>query len=224
MYKNGCLRVPLALRLQIAPNFPVHSLSNSYLPQTALQTDLGEASEGGPGAPPQFIKPEHLSSVIASSHADYLVVIGDRNMKNDTVQARRAGKLVEQPYVARINSLLESWGAAMGLRGGSGGGGGSVVGAGVGAGASAAANADGPLSDKAVAALTEDALWERLKRLSIVNMATAQERIQRIVATAAEVADMRRARRGAGTGGGPLLLAGDRLTDGDHAFVRPKIC
>ena len=100
----------------------------SYSPTLPLlsrpsQTDLGEASEGGAGAAPQFIKPEHLSSVIASSHADYLVVIGDRNMKNDTVQARRAGKLVEQPYVARINSLLESWGTAMCLRGGVGSGG-----------------------------------------------------------------------------------------------------
>ncbi len=40
---------------------------------------MGEAS---------IIKPEHLSAVISSSAADYLIVIGDRNMKNDTCEVR----------------------------------------------------------------------------------------------------------------------------------------
>ena len=34
----------------------------------------------------QYIKPEHLSTVISASSGDFLIVIGDRNMKNDTCQ------------------------------------------------------------------------------------------------------------------------------------------
>ena len=35
-----------------------------------------------------IIKPEHLSKVIFASTADFLIVIGDRNMKNDSCQVR----------------------------------------------------------------------------------------------------------------------------------------
>jgi hypothetical protein len=58
-----------------------------------LQTDLTEVGLGDPSVPPpQFIKPDHLSSIITCSHGDFLVVVGDKNMKNDTCQVggRRA--------------------------------------------------------------------------------------------------------------------------------------
>lgn len=43
----------------------------------------------------QFIKPENLMETITKSTADYIIVIGDRNMKNRTCHAKRSGKLVE---------------------------------------------------------------------------------------------------------------------------------
>jgi len=56
-----------------------------------------------------LIKPDHLSAVITATTADFLVVIGDRNMKNDTVQGRRGGRLVEVPTTERLSSLLQAW-------------------------------------------------------------------------------------------------------------------
>jgi hypothetical protein len=62
--------------------------------------DLTESgiSDGASGGGAPIIKPEHLSKVISASTADFLIVIGDRNMKNDSCQvrvvadaARRAG-------------------------------------------------------------------------------------------------------------------------------------
>lgn len=43
----------------------------------------------------QYIKPEMLLHIITSSPSDHLIVIGDRNMKNRTCQAKKSGKLVE---------------------------------------------------------------------------------------------------------------------------------
>jgi hypothetical protein len=43
----------------------------------------------------QYIKPENLQEIITGSVADYLVVIGDRNMKHRTCHAKKSGKLVE---------------------------------------------------------------------------------------------------------------------------------
>jgi len=42
-----------------------------------------------------FIRTENLSEIIGHSKSDHLVVIGDRNMKNRTIQVRRRAKLVE---------------------------------------------------------------------------------------------------------------------------------
>ena len=55
------------------------------------------------------IKPEHLVSVITSSHADHLAVIGDRNMKNNTCQGRHDGKLVELTIEDQIRKVLVDW-------------------------------------------------------------------------------------------------------------------
>jgi len=56
-----------------------------------LHTDLPEVGLGdaaaAAGGMMQHIKPEHLSTIISASHADFLIVIGDRNMRNDSVQA-----------------------------------------------------------------------------------------------------------------------------------------
>lgn len=43
----------------------------------------------------QYIKPENLQEIITSSTADYLIVIGDKNMKHKTCQAKKSGKLCE---------------------------------------------------------------------------------------------------------------------------------
>lgn len=43
----------------------------------------------------QYIKPENLLEIITASMASYLIVIGDRNMKNKTCQSKKHGKLVE---------------------------------------------------------------------------------------------------------------------------------
>eukprot|EP00949_MAST-11_sp_MAST-11-sp1_P005155 g5155.t1 len=61
------------------------------------------------------IKPEHLVSVITSTNSDYLIVIGDRNMKNSTCQGRKSGKLVEMTLEHRIRTLLSDWGEKTGL-------------------------------------------------------------------------------------------------------------
>ncbi len=43
----------------------------------------------------QFIRPDNLPDIIHSSAADFLIVVGDKNYKNNTVQAKKFGKLVE---------------------------------------------------------------------------------------------------------------------------------
>lgn len=58
-----------------------------------MQTDalevLSPASKNVAGdGSPQFIRPEHLSPIILSSHADYLIVIGDKNMRKRSCQVR----------------------------------------------------------------------------------------------------------------------------------------
>lgn len=56
-----------------------------------VQRELTEMGLGVSGASgPQYIKPEHLSTLISASGGDDLIVIGDRNMRNDTCQVRRA--------------------------------------------------------------------------------------------------------------------------------------
>lgn len=57
----------------------------------------------------EFIKPENLIEVISQSTADYLIVIGDRNMKNRTCHAKKSGKLVEVSVDERLASILNEW-------------------------------------------------------------------------------------------------------------------
>lgn len=55
------------------------------------------------------IKSEHLADLIAASHSDFLAVIGDRNMKNRTVQAKRRGKLQETPPDEFLAAIWSEW-------------------------------------------------------------------------------------------------------------------
>jgi len=64
----------------------------------------------------RWIKPEHLVSIITSSKSDSLIVLGDRNMKNETCQERKSGKLVEVALEESIESLLQYWANLTGLR------------------------------------------------------------------------------------------------------------
>lgn len=80
----------------------------------------------------QHIKPEHLSTVIAASAADFLIVIGDRNMQNKSCQEcvgmqgstvtpvggalrRVSNKLVEVSVNQRLISLLSTWSVKTGV-------------------------------------------------------------------------------------------------------------
>jgi hypothetical protein len=55
------------------------------------------------------IKAEHLAELICTSHADFLIVVGDKNMKNRSCQAKRKGKLLEMMVVDVISLIWKSW-------------------------------------------------------------------------------------------------------------------
>nr|CAG4716441.1 unnamed protein product [Naegleria fowleri] len=57
----------------------------------------------------EFIKPDHLQELITNSVADYVAVIGDRNMKHRTCQAKKNGKLVEVSVDERAEEILQDW-------------------------------------------------------------------------------------------------------------------
>lgn len=56
-----------------------------------------------------IIKPEHLLQIITGSNADFLVVIGDRNMKQKTCQSKRNGKLIPTLIDEEIKRINEEW-------------------------------------------------------------------------------------------------------------------
>ena len=170
-----------------------------------MQTDLTETGLGDPSGPsPQFIKPGDLSAVIAASHGDFLIVVGDKNMKNETCMARKAGKLIEMAIDERISSLLESWAQQTGIKPG------SSVGD----------------NDRNLATLAEDALFERLKRIS--GISRAPERLSQLSSLVSEIVDMRRGlagKRGLPTGDVATLTEGDqnavaKLTKAQTTLVR----
>lgn len=55
------------------------------------------------------IKTENLAEIITSSIADFLIVIGDRNMKNKSCQAKKKGRLVEKDVEDMINAIWSEW-------------------------------------------------------------------------------------------------------------------
>lgn len=73
-----------------------------------MQTNLSEVGLAR-GKGPHWIRPSHLSMVISATKADFLIVVGDRNMRNETCQGRRSGKLVEMGVTERITAVLQGW-------------------------------------------------------------------------------------------------------------------
>jgi len=57
----------------------------------------------------QSIKTENLAEIITGSKADCLIVLGDRNLKNRSCQAKRRGKLVEMDIEEAINCIWNEW-------------------------------------------------------------------------------------------------------------------
>lgn len=55
------------------------------------------------------IKTENLAEIITTSIADFLIVIGDRNMKNKSCQAKKKGRLVEMDVEDMINAIWSEW-------------------------------------------------------------------------------------------------------------------
>lgn len=81
-----------------------------FLHTTLAEVGLAKSSRGS-----HWIRPSHLSMVISATKADFLVVVGDRNMRNDTCQGRKSGKLVETPVVERISTILRTWASDHGV-------------------------------------------------------------------------------------------------------------
>jgi hypothetical protein len=169
-----------------------------------LNTDLAEAGLGEQNSQvQQVIKPEHLSSVISTSLADFLIVIGDRNMRNDTVQARKSGKLVEMSIDERIRTILENWANQSGIR-------------------LPLGSSDGD-SDRAIESLTDEQLVENLQR--VTGLAHAMDRLFRVQQMSQEIFDLRAKRRSqagiSGSSSAASLLPDDPLVIGpnDQALV-----
>jgi hypothetical protein len=65
----------------------------------------------GLGGKDNEIKTENLAEIITSStSADFLIVIGDRNMKNQSCQVKKRGKLVEMDVFDMIRAIWNEWG------------------------------------------------------------------------------------------------------------------
>jgi hypothetical protein len=50
-----------------------------------------------------------LAEIVTNSKADQVVVLGDRNMKNHSCQAKRKGKLVEMKVDELIDVMWNDW-------------------------------------------------------------------------------------------------------------------
>ncbi|KAJ6248964.1 zinc finger ccch domain protein-related [Anaeramoeba flamelloides] len=57
----------------------------------------------------KIIKSEELSTIISKSIADFLIVVGDRNLKNKTCHVRKKGKLVEMGIENVIGKIWYDW-------------------------------------------------------------------------------------------------------------------
>jgi len=55
------------------------------------------------------IKTGNLAEIVSLSPADFLVVVGDKNMKQGTCQAKRKGKLIEMKVEAVVSLIWSSW-------------------------------------------------------------------------------------------------------------------
>lgn len=74
---------------------------------SASSAGVGGSSVGGKDGE---IKTENLAEIITSStNADFLIVIGDRNMKNQSCQVKKRGKLVEMEVDDMIRAIWNEW-------------------------------------------------------------------------------------------------------------------
>lgn len=76
-----------------------------------LQSQIFPAQNGSSVsvAKGQDIRAEHLAELVCNSNADFLIVVGDRNVKNKTCHAKRKGKLVEM-QMQEVNMLIwKAW-------------------------------------------------------------------------------------------------------------------
>lgn len=74
---------------------------------SSLNSSLGISSSGGKD---NEIKTENLAEIITSStSADFLIVIGDRNMKNQSCQVKKRGKLVEMDVYDMVRAIWNEW-------------------------------------------------------------------------------------------------------------------
>lgn len=90
---------------------------------------------------------DHLVNVITASAMDYLIVLGDRNMRNETCQSRGNGRLMEVPVAERVRALLRDWADTTGLA------------------ISKRPSGRGHVQDsQEVAALSEPELWDTFRR------------------------------------------------------------
>lgn len=90
---------------------------------------------------------DHLVNVITASAMDYLIVLGDRNMRNETCQSRGNGRLMEVPVAERVRTLLRDWADVTGLA------------------ISKRSSGRGHVQDsQEVAALSEPELWDTFRR------------------------------------------------------------
>ncbi|KAJ5071040.1 hypothetical protein M0811_02022 [Anaeramoeba ignava] len=56
-----------------------------------------------------YIRPENLAQIITSTSFDFLIVIGNKNMKNQSCHAKKKGKLVEMKVDEIIESIWNDW-------------------------------------------------------------------------------------------------------------------
>src|SRR5205814_7941146 len=55
------------------------------------------------------IMSRHMAEIILLSHTDFLIVIGDRNFTNHTIQSKRKGKLIEMTIPDMQILIWKSW-------------------------------------------------------------------------------------------------------------------
>jgi hypothetical protein len=58
---------------------------------------------------PPLTNSEQLPQVLATSTSDYVVVIGDRNAKNNTCHVKKCGNLQEMEWEAAHSMIIKSW-------------------------------------------------------------------------------------------------------------------
>jgi hypothetical protein len=120
-------------------------------------------------------------------------------MKNDTVQGRRGGKLVEVSVPDRISTLLEAWGTASGLKG------------------SDVKLWELDTDDSAVSAMPDDVLMTHLTRFAPIPH--PKDRMTRLEAAVTELEDFQKGGRSVAE---ELASETSSVPGVDHSLVRAQ--